>query len=776
MPRKGRQWDETEGQALSVLVVFLAVGFGETVGQVLLIRELLVNFQGNELSLGVILACWLLMTALGSWGLGKFAEKLPARPSAFVFTVVLYAFVLPSQLFLARGVNSIIGIRPGEIAGLASVLLACLIVLTPLCLLHGFQFPFACRILAAQKGMAPVQVGRLYVAEALGSLGGGILFAYVMVHFFDHLEIAAFTILFNLVTALFLLSPVPSLRFLFPKLVLVILCFLAIFSLGMGWIGRLDFLSSQWQWRGHELVSVENSVYQNIAVTRKGEQLNFFANGVLLFTTPVPDIKLVEEMAHFPLLHHANPKNVLIIGGGLGGELEQISKHPVDNVLYVEPDPRIIQTAEKYLPDSPLDEARITVEYTDGRLFVETTKTKFDVVVMNLPPPATLQVNRFYTREFFEAVRDILGDHGVFAFGLPSSEAYMAEEMIRLNRSVYTTLTEVFPTVSVIPNDFTIFLASLDPVLLALDAEEISQRFEERVLETRLLTSHYIEYKLSPERISRLTAYLYEAEEINQDRRPISTFHNLALWNIRFHPGLKGTFELALGMRAWWFLPFLLLFFLPVLKNLRRKEFTVSPIVLALFTSGFAGMTFTLVLLFAFQVSYGHLYEKIGILTAAFMLGLALGGWLMSRLMRRLTKDVPVLGWIVLAVALYACLLPWLALSLGGFLAVPGEVPFALLNLIAGFLIGLQFPLANKIYLQRTAGVALAVGLLYAADLWGGVLGALLASVLLIPLLGIVKTCLLVAMFSLAAFVVLVTSTRLYNPLISVPESPKTSR
>lgn len=61
---------------MPLLIAFLAVGFGETIGQVLLIRELLVNFQGNELSLGIIFACWLLMIALGSWGLGRFAQKL----------------------------------------------------------------------------------------------------------------------------------------------------------------------------------------------------------------------------------------------------------------------------------------------------------------------------------------------------------------------------------------------------------------------------------------------------------------------------------------------------------------------------------------------------------------------------------------------------------------------------------------------------------------------------------------------------------------------------
>ncbi|HSW57735.1 MAG TPA: hypothetical protein VLH15_05000, partial [Dehalococcoidales bacterium] len=203
---------------MPILVVFLAVGFGETVGQVLLIRELLINFQGNELSLGVILACWLLVTALGSWGLGRYAEKLPAKSSLFVFTVILYALVLITQLLLARGVSAIIGVEPGEVAGLASMFYACLLVLTPLCLLHGFQFPLACRILAVQKGEAPVQVGRVYIAEALGGVAGGALFTYFLVQYFDHLEIAVFTVILNLAASLFLLTPWLSVRFLLRKI------------------------------------------------------------------------------------------------------------------------------------------------------------------------------------------------------------------------------------------------------------------------------------------------------------------------------------------------------------------------------------------------------------------------------------------------------------------------------------------------------------------------------------------------------------------------------
>ncbi len=743
-----------------LLIAFLAVGFGEAVGQVVLIRELIVNFQGNELSLGIILACWLLMMGLGSWLLGRIARRFSAEPSTFVITILIYAILLPCQVFLARGVNSLIGVEAGEIAGLGSILLASLIVLTPLCLLHGLQFPYACRILSAQRGVASFQVGRVYVAEAIGTMVGGILITYLLVHYLNHLEIAALTVFLNLAAGLLLLRPLSSVRFLLRKVAVGILCLLAISLMATGSLGRLDFLSSQWQWQGHDLVSVENSVYQNIAVTRRGDQFNFFANGMLVFTAPVPDITSIEELAHLPLLHHPAPRNVLVVGGGMGGLLEEVVRHPVQSVVYIEPDPRMIGMATAHLPWNPLEDARISVEYTDGRFFIERTDRRFDVVLMNLPPPSTLQVNRFYTVEFFEAVRGILEDDGIFAFGMLSSDAYLSEEMLTLNRALYSTLTEVFPEVLVIPNGLSVLVASSEPSLHQLDSSEIAARLQERELETRLLTTHYIEYKLSPERISRLAGYLDEPGEINRDRRPVSTFHSLALWNAMFYPQLKGVLSLMMTVQMWWFLPPLLLLVLPAVRAATRRQTTLYPVGLGLFSTGFAGMTCSMVLLFAFQVSHGHLYQKIGILLAAFMLGAALGGWMMNRSMDRVSGDLQLYRRIVLAVAVYAGLLPWLILLSEGLSSVPGELPYSLLNLTAGLLTGLLFPLAGRICLKEEAGVAPVVGLIYAADLWGAVLGALLASVFLIPILGVSQTCILAGLVSIVSYGVLIFSSR----------------
>ncbi len=763
----------------TIYFAFLAVGFGETISQILLMRELIINFQGNELSLGVILANWLLMTAVGSWGLGKFADRLPPRVPIFVITLILFYLILPAQLLLARTINNLISIEPGEIVGFVPIFYSSFLVLAPLCLLHGFQFALGCRILAAGAETPATQVGKIYISEATGCVAGGILFTYLMVHHLQPFEIAAGACLLNLMAAILLLKPWAvawrtgkdvALEFLVSSMVIVALA-LGIYSVASGTIDSLHEVSRGWQWTGYNLVHHQDSVYGNIAVTQSDGQSNFYVSGLLMFTAPDPDIAFIEKVTHFPMLYHPSPQRVLLIGGGVGGVLHEILEHPVTKVVYVELDPIITQVAREHSLTRALDDPRVRIEHTDGRLFVRQTQQKYDVIIVNLPPPSTLQLNRVYTKEFFREVHNILSPGGILSFGLPWSETYVSQEMISHNRCIYETAKKVFPGVLIIPGEWSIFLASVDPAVLTDALETIYYRFQDRDLATSLLTVPYIQYKLSPERIERLLAPLQDGEpvETNQDLQPMGTYHNLALWNVMFYPGSRGFFNWISRMQLWWFLvPVGLLLTMPISIRWRRVSSrpVLLPVALAIMTTGFAGMTFSIVSLLAFQTLHGYLYQKIGILVAAFMLGLALGGLSMNHIMNKLRRDIIALGKIELAIIAYSLLLPLILVLLFAHVArpppfMPAEMPLFLLNCVAGFLVGLEFPLANKIYLGGNGGVGRVAGTLYASDLCGAIFGAVLASVFLIPILGISKTCLVTAMFKIASLVVLITVTAL---------------
>ena len=178
------------------------------------------------------------------------------------------------------------------------------------------------------------------------------------------------------------------------------------------------------QWTGQDLRYYQNSIYGNLAVVQKEGQFTFFENGVPIVNVPVPDIALAEELVHFPMLFHPQPKKVLLISGGIGGVLTEILKYPIDKIDYTELDPLIIQAARQFttpLTERELGDSRLNIHYIDGRLFTKKTTEKFDVVIVNLPPPSTLQLNRYYTAEFFELVKNILNDDGLFTVRCPGS-------------------------------------------------------------------------------------------------------------------------------------------------------------------------------------------------------------------------------------------------------------------------------------------------------------------------------------------------------------------
>lgn len=218
-------------------------------------------------------------------------------------------------------------------------------------------------------------------------------------------------------------------------------------------------------------------------------------------------------------------------------------------------------------------------------------------------------------------------------------------------------------------------------------------------------------------------------------------------------------------MRLWWFaIPSGLLAFMSLAIGVRRKRAKpgLLPVTVAIITTGFAGMTFSIILMLALQTMEGYLYQKLAIIIAAFMLGLALGGTYMNRIMYRLKREVLTQAMIVLIIVVYSILV---ALILGLIFTgtaklpsfLPVEVLLSVLNCAAGFLVGLEFPLANKIYLAGNERVGQVAGSLYAADLLGGCLGAVMTSVFLIPVLGIPQTCFVIAMLNGASFVLLLT-------------------
>ena len=629
----------------------------------------------------------------------------------------------------------------------------------------------------ARGGTPNRAAGRVYVADSLGSVAGGALFSFVLVRFLDHIALLAVPALLNLAAVAwlgraggqhFLPDPMATLERRPPVrrvsentqhlpcrrtalreyFILMLVAGIAAFV----WLAHSDALSTSLQFPGQNVLFRANSPYGRLVVTESGGETNFIENGIAVVSTP--NVEQVEEAAHYAMSQRPGALHVLLVSGGVAGVAKEILKYNVAGVDCVELDPLVIETGRRFLPEHFAD-PRIRVFATDARQFVRQTANRYDVVILALPDPSTAQLNRFFTVEFFSGVKRVLADSGVLSFALGRYENYVSPELAQLLASADRSLQPSFANILVLPGGRGFFLASDGPL-----HSDIAARIEAQGVPTKLVNRHYLDAMLTADRMADIQRAVSQPAALNRDFSPMLYFYHLRHWMSQFTLGF-GALQAVL----------LLLLFVYLIR--------LSGPALVLFASGFAGSALEIVLLLAFQVLCGSVYHQVGVIVTVFMFGLALGAaWANQSSVRsfggassaspinlgpRVTQpsetdaarseSVPCqrqakhLSYLAFAITGYAILLPLLLPLLnrmGGttasLLAIKAVI--ALLTLILAVLVGAQFPLANQLQFDGTATGA---SRLYTADFVGASLGALLASTLLIPLIGVTGVCLLTA-------------------------------
>ncbi|MFH0795544.1 MAG: spermine synthase [Candidatus Omnitrophota bacterium] len=782
------------------VLALLVLGLNGIVAQTTLLRELFILFAGNEFTIGVILGSWVACEAFGALWAGRFS-KIPFNPpfakgevrgiSTFIYLSLLFPLVFPGSIYFCRLFKIIFHVLPGVGLGPIPILYASLLILLPTAFLHGFIFILSCALYRQITGESTSAVGKVYFYETAGTIIGGLIITYLLLPHFNSFQIAAGILLLNASACLLLLSferknELPLLqggasvgvRFIepagrmnpTPTFFAAMLLVLSLFSVG-GLAGKIHLLSLKNQWRGERLIYYENSLIQNIAVTENEGQYTFFSNGLPRITTPVPDIVFVEEVVHFTLLSHPHPEEVLVLSGGAGGIIAEILKYPtVKRIDYAEIDPAFLQVIQKFptpLTRKELADPRVHLHYLDGRTFVRQSSGGYDVVLLGLNSPLTLQTNRFFTEEFFASVKQTLKKGGIFSFSLPGTLTYYNQELKELNASILTGLRKAFPYHFVIPGDFNLFLASNSPELLSLSPSLMAERLAGYKIETRLITRQHLAYRLE----KYWQDWFYNTLKkttvtVNKDFTPRGLFYSIANWNLLFAPSSKILFNCLRKID----LKTLSLFIigLIIVVFLAGRKLTRASIVWAIGTTGFAGMVLELILLFGFQVFYGYVFYEVGLLITSLMSGIAAGSFVITSRLNRIQRGIKTLLKIEAGMVVFSLLLAGLFLSrqiIYSLNAVLVHSLFLVLLFFTGSLIGMEFPLANKIYGRKNgSGTSKnpeeSAGLLYGIDLLGGWVGGILGGFFLLPVLGLVNTCLLVAILKIGSLCLLLTLRR----------------
>jgi spermidine synthase len=741
--------------------ILALIGFTAIIAQIVLMRELMVVFYGNEISLGVMLASWLLWIALGSNFLGKPAARAgdPARVMASL--QVILAVTFPVTVLAVRASRSVLRATPGEILGPLPMLLTCLLTLSCFCAVSGCLFAAGSRLYAQQgESSSPVATSSVYLLEAAGSALGGILASFLLIRYLTSMQVALLLSFLNLAAAASLVIPYASRR----RTVIAVLLGIFVF-VGLPLARRLETASLARLWPGFWLVAARNSVYGNLAVVEAPGSRSLFENGLLMFNAPDP--AAAEEAVHFALLQHPAPRSLLLIGGGASGSLLQALQHPsLERVDYVELDPAVLDLAEQYFPQqwtAAQADVRVHVHHADGRSFLKSTDRTFDVILINLPDPQTAQLNRFYTLEFFREAAAKLNPGGVFSFQLHAAEEYISPELGDFLRCINKTLREVFPAVTTIPGESVHFFATMQAAGLTESPQELISRLRSRHIQTRYVREYYIPFRMMPDRMLDISRQIEPRSDtpVNRDYAPIAYYFDVALWSTQFNQGYRRIFESIARVNFGYVMAWLGVLLLAIGAALHWRRRAARPRASAAFCTAATGFTLIgleVLLLLGFQAIYGYVYHQLAIVIAFFMVGMALGSWWRLRRSSRspvaFDRKMLTLAGLQMVGALSPILLYVLFVLLSGIrnptgLALVSQVLFPVLALLSGLLGGYQFPLASEVFFGGSKPNPAGLGTLYALDLVGACLGALAVSALLLPVFGFLRSALLIAAVNL---------------------------
>ncbi len=747
----------------------ILIGIGGMVGQLLLIRVLMVIFLGNELSMSLVIASWLLFEGAGSYLGGKISDRKPSSVyKAYLMIFTLYPFLLAGAVFLARFMgHGLPGLIPGEAMTLGQMLLTSTLTVGVTGIFHGSLFPLCAQML--QQSAVNLPVSRAYITEIIGTVLGGLIFVFLLAPRITAMEVSLGLIILHLPVTFFLLNIIDGKEAAKKQrnrlkrkrsYVLVLIVLGLIFSFPV-LSSHLHEVSLAGFWPEGDIVDYRNSPQGNIVTLEQHNEKSVLYDGRPMMSLPHPDTASLKDYAYLAGTAHSEPDEMLVLGAGLGGLLNYFLDHPVENLTYAELDPELLQVAENIEADvieEEFGDERTRIKNQDGRLYLNRTDRKFDMIVLGEIETDTLQTNRFFTEEFFQLANERLYEGGMVAFTLEGSPTYLGDEMGLLNSSLYETAGEVFSEVKLIPGDQNIMLASHEEIEVSPGV--FSERMEERGIYGGMFTRDFLDYRLDPDRIEEFNLRLEEfGAMVNRDFAPAGFLYGLLNWARAFAPeSLRVIYGLA--ARISFIIPAAaVLAGLLIWRLLLKSEASsANRLTYAIGTSGGAAMSFDLFTLFAFQSLFGHIYQLNGLFIAAFMGGMFCGGRFSHHNIVK-KKEGLKSSFLRLELGVIALLIvfPLMVNLLRGVMLLPaaasvGAVLCVLFALFSGGIVGAQFPLATNLLpdrFKKEAGSA--AGRIYTADLIGGWLAGLLVGIVFFPLLGLTTTLAVLAVFKLSS-------------------------
>lgn len=208
------------------------------------------------------------------------------------------------------------------------------------------------------------------------------------------------------------------------------------------WLKEMQIEGAAMTYKVKETLVRKKTKYQDLAIVDTESFGRMLVLDGIVQTTINDEYVYHEMITHIPLFTHPNPRNVLVVGGGDGGAIREILRHPsVERAVLCEIDEDVIKECKKYLPEisCALDDERCQIFIGDGIKYVQEHKNEFDVIIVDSTDPFNMAEGLF-GGNFYKDIYGALTDDGMFV-AQTETPVFLPEVV----KKVYNDAKAIFP-------------------------------------------------------------------------------------------------------------------------------------------------------------------------------------------------------------------------------------------------------------------------------------------------------------------------------------------
>ncbi len=208
------------------------------------------------------------------------------------------------------------------------------------------------------------------------------------------------------------------------------------------WVTEYQTSALGFSCKATETLRVEQTDFQHLAVVHTEQFGKMLLLDGMVQTTEKDEFVYHEMITMVALNTHPAPENVLVIGGGDGGALREVVRHPgVSKGILVEIDEEVVQASRDFFPEHScsFNSSKAQLIIADGIQFIKDHKNTFDVVIVDSTEPVG-PAQALFSSAFYESVFQALKDDGILV--VQSESPFFNEDVIKM---AYGGINKFFP-------------------------------------------------------------------------------------------------------------------------------------------------------------------------------------------------------------------------------------------------------------------------------------------------------------------------------------------